>query len=120
MKQNFERVILVLVAVLTVAIMGVSIYFERQMSNQKALFYQLQSLRTSVNLYKAIQGSNPKYLKVLVFDEFKFSDEEISRRYFQGAIMNDEGELIDPFDNPYNYNYQTGWVRSSTKGYEFW
>jgi len=120
MKRNYERLALCLVAVLTVAIMGVSIHFERQISNQKAMFYQLQALRTSVNLYKAITRRNPKTLHAMLDEEYSFPGEEMARRYLQGVMLDKKGEIVDPFGNPYTYDDISGWVRSSTSGYEYW
>ncbi len=120
MRRKYERVALIVIAVLTMAIMGVAIYFERQLSNQKAMFYQLQALRTSVNLYKAINKKNPTTLRALVNEEFKFPNEEIPRRYLQSPLLDEKGEVVDPFDHTYEYDSKTGWIRSSTAGYEYW
>lgn len=120
MKRNLERATLAIVAFLTVAIMAASLHFERQLSNQKAMFYQLQAIRTSVNLYKAINRRNPENLGILVMDVYSFPGEEETRKYLHGMSANEKGELLDPFGNPYSYDYVSGWVRSSTPGYEYW
>ncbi len=120
MKKGYEKCALITIALLTVAVMGVSIYFERQLSNQKAMFFQLQAIRTSVNLYKAINKVTPSLLAVVADEEYKFPNEDIPRRYLSGAAVNDKGQILDPFGNPYFYDPATGWVRSSTSGYEFW
>lgn len=120
MKRNFERIVLMAVAIATVGIMGLTVRFERQLSNQKAMFYQLQALRISVNLYKAINRVNPSNLKALMVETYRFPGEDQSRRYLQSPTTNKKGELIDPFGSPYIYDVMTGWVRSSTDGYAYW
>jgi hypothetical protein len=120
MRRKYERVALIVIAILTMAIMGVAIYFERQLSNQKAMFYQLQALRTSVNLYKAINKKNPKTLEALVNEDFKFPNEEVPRKYLQSPPMDASGRVVDPFGDPYMYDSKTAWIRSSTMGYEYW
>lgn len=120
MKRNFERIALIAVAIATVGIMGLTVHFERQLSNQKAMFYQLQALRTSVNLYKAINRTNPPDLNALMFETYRFPGEDQSRRFLQSSTTNEKGEIVDPFDNPYIYDAATGWVQSSTEGYAYW
>lgn len=119
-KKWVERVASVAVAVLTVAIFLVSMYFERQLNNQKLMFYQMQSIRTSINLYKAIKGHNPATLRELVFSEYKFPGEEVLRRYIENPNLDEAGDLVDPFGHPYLYDSESGWIRSTTGGYEYW
>lgn len=119
-KRFSERIVLIAVAVLTIIIMSVSIYFERRVSNQKTMYYQLQALRTAVNLYKAVNMRNPDSLRELAIGEFSFPGEAERRRYLEGPIFNRKGVAIDPFGNPYNYDPLNGWVRSTTPGYEYW
>ena len=120
MKSFYERCVLVAIALLTMAIMAVSIYYERQLSNQKAMFYQLQAIRTSVNLFKAINKTNVKDLATLTQEEYTFPNEDMPRRYLTGATVDPSGKILDPFGNAYSYDIITGWVRSTTDGYEFW
>lgn len=120
MRKKIERAVFVAVALLTLAIVSVSIYFEQQISNQKTMYYQLQAIRTSVNLYKAINKKNPKELWQLEVEDYRFPGEEERRKFLQGFDTDDERRVLDPFGNPYVYDAMTGWVRSSTKGYEYW
>jgi hypothetical protein len=119
-KRNVERVVFVAVAILTVGVLIASINFERRMSNQKLLFYQLQAIRTSINLYKAIEKSNPSSLIELNRAEYEFPDESIKRRFLEVPCDSLQGGCNDPFGNPYFYDNKTGWVRSSTSGYALW
>lgn len=115
-----EKWVLAVAAVVTFILMLSSLSFERQMSNQKLMFYQLQAIRTSVNLYKAITRNNPSSLAELATSEYQFPGEEQKRPYLVDPTINGNGVVVDPFGNPYIYDTRTGWVRSSTKGYELW
>jgi hypothetical protein len=120
MKRNFERIALVVVAVLTLGIMVASIHFERTLSNQKALFYQLQAIRMAISLYNVINERLPENLYVLLESEYSFPGDDIPRRFLQGAMVDGQRRVLDPFGNPYNYSVDTGWARSSSPGYEYW
>ena len=120
MKRSIERIIFVIVALLTVGMMVSSIRFERRMTNQKLLFYQLQALRTSANLFRAIERHEPTSLKELFESDFEFPDESVRRRFVDFPFVTKDGQFLDPFGHPYEYSDKTGWIRSSTPGYEFW
>jgi hypothetical protein len=119
-KKTYEKLALLVIALVTLGTMLSSLYYERQLSNQKAMFYQLQALRVSINLYKAINGGGPRELSLLFMEEFKFPDEDTPRRYMTGAFLNSGGQVLDPFGNPYKYDGTTGWLCSTTRGYEYW
>jgi len=119
-RKTFESSILVAIAVVTFGIMLISLRYEGKLNNQKTLFYQIQAIRTAINLYKAINRTNPPTLIALVTETYTFPDEERHRTYLEGASLGDSGSFSDPFGNPYTYDADSGWVHSSTKGYEFW
>lgn len=120
-KHNLERLFFVVAAIVAVGVMAATIRFEVRMAKQKTLFYQLQALRTSVNLFKSIVERNPASFGELVEGEFSFPGEGFRRRYVEEVPdRDDKGDLVDPFGNPYVYNPGTGWLRSSTWGYELW
>lgn len=125
MKKNrlFEISGLIIVALLTLTLTVVTFYFQRQITKQRILFHELRVLRTSVNLYRAINNHNPKSLYELATETFRFPDENIQRKYLDYRVQNEgdnANELLDPFGHPYAYNSQKSWVWSTTKGYEFW
>lgn len=119
-KRDSERIVLIIVSIATIALMVASLRFERQMNNQKLLYYQLQAIRTSVNLFKAITKKNPKTLLELATAEYHFPEEEQRHKYLENAPLDGEGGLADPFGKPYMYDPRSGWVRSSSPGYELW
>lgn len=119
-KRNWENAVLIVIVLVTVGLMAASVRFERLVGNQKLMFYQLQALRTSVNLFKAITKRNPINLVELATSEYSFEGESASHRYLEVPPTDKKGEIVDPFGHPYFYDSGTGWVRSSTSGYEFW
>lgn len=116
-----EKLALVGIVVLTLILLLASIRFEREVNRQKSLFYELQILRTSIQLFKAIEQDNPEALPELANGSYKFPN-ELEQRHFLEYTPNydDKGQMCDPFGTPYVYNVKTAWVRSNTPGYEFW
>lgn len=118
-KRMSQNVLLVAIAVITLAIVVASNHFEKRIQNQKLLYYQLQAIRTSVNLFKAINKRNPHSLNELAMAEYQFPGDDHSRRFIE-ILDASNGAPLDPFENPYIYEYDSGWVKSSTPGYEYW
>lgn len=119
-KRLTERVALVIIAIFTIIVMSMTIHYERKISNQRAMFYQLEAIRTSVNLFKAINKRNPTNLQELIIGQYSFPGEEMKHSYLQYPPGGDSKDFLDPFGNPYAYESLSGWVRSTTRGYEFW
>ena len=119
-RRAWERPILILIAVAAVAVMVMAFRFEQRLVNQRLLFYQLQSMRKSVDLFKAMEKRNPESLQELARAEFAFPGEERRHRYLESPAMSDRGAFLDPFGHPYAYDLKRGWVKSTTKGYEYW
>lgn len=119
-RKWFEQ-LMVLALVLVVGFLGASnIYYQNKSGKQKMLFYQLQILRSSINLYKFINGKNPENLEILAVGYYKFPGEDLARRYIENAPIDKTGKVVDPFQTSYYYDKDTGWIRSATQGYEFW
>src|SRR3989338_2181252 len=115
-----QRLFLIGVAMISIFLFIASIHFEREVQNQKTLFYQLQLLRTSIQLFKAVMHRNPGSLEELASLEYQFPDEVIMRRFLEYPVFVGDKKFTDPFGDPYTYDPQTGWVRSISGGYEFW
>ena len=119
-RKWFEQAV-VFFLVFIVGFLAVSnIYYQNKSGKQKAMFYQLQILRSAINLYKFINSRNPPDLGVLAGGVYKFPQEELARRYVENAPIDKNGIVVDPFGKPYYYDAETGWIRSLSKGYEFW
>lgn len=113
----------IVIIVLTFALTIATFYFQRLVTKQRILFHELRVLRTSVNLYRAVNNRNPRSLDELATATFTFPGENVQRKYLDYRIQKDEkkgSKLLDPFGHPYSYNPEKGWVRSSTSEYKFW
>lgn len=93
---------------------------ERRYHYQKALFFELQILRSAVNLYKVVNQENPPSLLALSTGVYHLGSEQVTHRYLDTSPVDADGVVRDPFGNPYHYETGTGWVRSASRGYEFW
>ena len=119
--RNIIEHIVVIVVVLVVAfLVGANIYYQRLDTRQKALFYQLQIMRNAINLYKIVEKKNPGSLVELGEGMYTFPGDKETKKFLLNAPFNKDGEMVDPFDSVYMYDNRTGWVRSSTNGYEMW
>jgi len=120
-KRSIEKLALFGAVLLTAGLLIASIRFEQHINKQKAMFYELQLLRTSVQLFKSINQRSPESIKELIETEYKFPNEERKRKYLEYVPpMSEEGDVLDPFEHAYAYDVKTAWVRSSSKGHEFW
>lgn len=119
-RKWFERVMVVMLIIVVSSLVGSNVYYQMKSGKQRTLFYQLQILRSSINLYKLINNKNPDSLEEIATGYYKFPGEEITKRYIENAPINKDGNVVDPFGKEYYYDGKTGWLRSSSTGYEFW
>lgn len=119
-RKWFEKaLVLLLIAVVGVLVIS-NVYYQSKSGKQRTLFYQLQILRSSINLYKLVNLRNPESLDALAVEIYKFPGEGLTRRYIENAPIDKNGNVVDPFGKQYYYNKGTGWIRSASSGYEFW
>lgn len=94
-----------------------------------ALRVELSSLRSAVTNYTVFNRRLPSSLKELVekrivipVSPLEGADYriELQGRYVEGMITDEEGNIADPFGNPYKYDGATGRVGSTSHGYEAW
>lgn len=119
-RKWYENLSVAIVVLVVGFLVGSNIYYQQRAGKQKTLFYQLQILRNAINLFKIVNSKDPENLRVLATGYYKFPGEDQTRRYIENAPIDERGEVVDPFGNIYNYDAVSGWIRSSTKGYEFW
>ena len=119
--RNYIEYVVVLAVVLVVsALVGANIYYQRLGSKQKALYYELQMMRTGINLFKVVEKRNPRNLTELARGVYRFPGEDETKKYLSNVPFDGRGKLVDPFGNEFIYDYNTGWIRSVTSGYEMW
>ena len=119
-RPIWEWLVFAAVFVLAFALMGSTYTYQQRVSKQHALHYQLQVLRTAELLYTSINKKMPENLTELVEGQFSLSGESLGRRFIEHPPLLTGGALLDPFGNPYTYDPKTGWIKSSTPGYDYW
>lgn len=87
-----------------------------------ALRSELGNIRTAIVLYITLIRRSPESLRDLVREDCTLPTGSglIKYKYIERMAVDKDGNLIDPFGNPFSYERKTGWVKSSTKGYESW
>lgn len=114
------EIVIVVVIVALVVVLSVGIYAgQNKLNKGKVLISELTAMRAGVTLYKKLNKINPPSLDVLANERYEAGD---GRRhsYLDKVHRNEESNIIDPFGQSYRYNAKSGWVQSTTKGYERW
>ena len=118
-RAKYEIVIVVIIVVLAVAL-AMGLYAGRtKIHNGKRLVNELQGLRTGVELYMTLNRSIPSNLETLAKSTYDSGD-GTQRPYIENLPTNEKGQIIDPFGHPYKYDPKTGYVCSTTPGYQTW
>ncbi|MBI3754043.1 MAG: hypothetical protein HY266_08400 [Deltaproteobacteria bacterium] len=146
MQNNKGRTVfetLLALIIVGALIIGAITYIQRATKIVKdyAMISELGNIRTSVLLYFVINKRFPNSLKQMVEEKIilPFHDPEaikkmtgdagvtvqtgtiiIDRTYLEKISMDKNGNITDPFGNPYNYDPRLGKVASSTPGYGGW
>ena len=94
--------------------------FNERQARQQALHEELKLLRTGEILYASINGRIPENLEDLTDEGFCLPGDEADRRFVERPPRIAEGMFVDPFGNPYRFEQASGWIKSTTPGYEFW
>jgi len=100
-----------------------------QEARETAIQAELANIRTSIRLFRMIQGMNPHDLRELMEREVllparvgRARGEEalFKKTYLMPHAVDDRGNVLDAFGNPFSYDRENGTVRSGTAGYEDW
>ena len=119
-RGMIENVLLAVVFVSMLAFFVNSYYLEQRVYKQRALHYQLTILRQGIKMFDLVEKKYPDSLLRLATTSYGVSGEEPARFYIVNFPISSNGQLLDPFGNPYKYDAKKGWVMSSTPGYPFW
>lgn len=114
MTRKKWYMVIVTAIVLAFAITGLSIHFSRKSEKEQAMIFELRQLRSAVEIYVKIHREKPPDLPTALDAEYPFQ----TPKWSMGR--NAAGMPLGPFGNLYRYNSQSGWVSSTTKGYEQW
>ncbi len=99
-------------------------------AQETALKAGLTNIRTSIKLFKMLNGRNPRSLNELIEQNVMLPARIgkgpysgpvfFNQKYLEMEAIDSQGYLLDPFGNHYTYDAIQGEVKSSTKGYEAW
>lgn len=119
-RPVWEWLLLAVIFVFALTLVGSVYKYQVKLDRQRNLHSQLEILRTATLLYKSINKTNPTDLKQLADGTFRLEGDDLERRYIEHPPKTINGKILDPFGNPYLYDSRNGWIKSSTRGYEFW
>ncbi|MBM2839358.1 MAG: hypothetical protein HW415_1983 [Deltaproteobacteria bacterium] len=93
-----------------------------RLTREAALRIELSNIRTSIILYVTLNRRYPVSLMDMVREGYTLPTGSglVKYKYMEGMAVDKDGYLLDTFGAPYTYESKTGWVKSSTKGYESW
>jgi len=118
-KRSLWEIIVVAVVVALTVIMGAAIYARRvDALKSRLLMHELAMLRSSAMLYIIINHERAESLGDLKSGRFEAGG--VVHGYVDSLPGSGDGEAIDPFGNPYRYDSKSGWVSSTTEGFEHW
>lgn len=89
----------------------------RRIVAETLLRNQLQGLRTAVQIYLLLNKSNPPHLLAAADGA---SAKGTSLLDDLQLTADAKGNLLDPFGQPFEYDRQSGWARSTTEKYREW
>lgn len=81
---------------------------------------ELANLRQSIALFRITKGGFPKDLKELLTSDYVAPNKEglFVRKFIEPHSVDEEMNILDPFDKPYLYMPDTGVVKCQSKGFE--
>jgi type II secretory pathway pseudopilin PulG len=126
----------VLQALITLGLIGILtgtliLKFQRvtKETQDVAVRVELQNIRRSIALYKVLNQRTPQSLQELMEKELMLparigtepgESSFYKQKYLLAHALDAQGNILDPFENPYVYDPASGTVRATTKGYESW
>ncbi len=141
-KTVFETLLALII--IGILLIGAVTYFQRTTTviKEYSLISELGNIRTTILLYFVINKKFPGSLKQMLDEKIilPFHDTEtlkkmagqtpglnlqsgtiiIDRTYLEKIAMDKDGNITDPFGNPYNYDARLGKISSSTPNYRGW
>jgi len=99
-------------------------------AQETALKTGLTNIRTSIKLFKMLNGRNPRSLHEMIEKNVMLPARVgtqpttgpvfFKQQYLMLQAVDGRGNVIDVFGNPYFYDPINGIVRATSKGYENW
>lgn len=114
MSRKVWYIIIGCVVVIALGITAFSIHKAKNSEKEQTLISELKQLRSAVSLYQVSFKEYPTSLPASLDAKYPFAAPKWTVARDAG------GNPLDPFGGPYNYDKTSGWVHSSTSGYEKW
>ncbi len=98
-------------------------------AQKSALKTELANMRTGISLYKLLNGRNPESLNELAAKRIvlparlgagPYTGSIFNEKYLMPNAVDEKGNVLDAFGNPFAYDPMKGEVKATTKGYENW
>ncbi len=97
-------------------------------ARESALKAELSNIRTSVKLFKMLNGRNPTSLREMIEKKVMLpartgnglTGSIYKESYLMKNAVDADGNKVDAYGNPFLYDSSRGEVSSSTNGYENW
>ena len=98
-------------------------------AQEAALKMELSNIRTSIQLFRMLNGRYPNSLNELIEKKVMlparigsdpYTGPILDQKYLMLNAVDEKGNILDAFGNPFLYDLFRGEVRTTTKGYETW
>lgn len=117
-RPAYEKVIVTVVVTLSI-VLGFALYAGRaKVRKSEMLTNELSMFRSAVMLYKMTNKKNPESLEEL--GTATYDMDSVKRVYLDRIPRGADGRIADPFGSAYAYDPKSGWVNSTTQGFEKW
>lgn len=118
-RRSAFEIMVVTVLVALCVIVGASLYAGRaRVLKGRLLMSELNMLRSSSITYKLVNRKNSGSLDQLASEVYEIGG--VQRPYVERLPRAEDGAVVDPFGHPYAYDSATGWVSSTSPGFERW
>lgn len=116
--RRYQRDWMVVLGIIFIVVMlyGTMLWGQRERLSEQTAMAELRAIRLAVTAFYYVNGRNPSDLEELVESSFKTDD--VERSYIPKRLI--EKKLVDPMGNSYEYDPETGWVKSISKEYQGW
>jgi len=118
-----DTVIVVLIISVFIVVFIPRYYRIAREAQETQLKAELNNIRMSLDLYKMHNSEYPKDLHELITKKYlaPYKDDAIFKEeYLKTHSLDEDGYPLDPFNNKFKYDPNTGRVSSSSAGYEKW
>jgi type II secretory pathway pseudopilin PulG len=132
-NQKGMTVVEAIIALIVIGLLtGIVISIFQRVVNaarESAVKTELANIRTSIQLFRMLNGRNPKSLTELIQKNVMlparigadpYSGSFFKQKYLTANVVDEKGNMLDAFGNYFCYDPVRGEVRSSSKGCDMW